>query len=75
MRASKGDESRDYSNKLEARLKAEVGKRLEMAETATGQENRGLDIPAGRTAGEDCPGQSGDRKACQGMLRAGKGWI
>ena len=36
----------DYANKLEARLKAEVEKLLELAETATGQENRGLDIPA-----------------------------
>jgi hypothetical protein len=36
----------EYANKLEARLKAEVEKLLEMAETATGQENRGLDIPA-----------------------------
>jgi transposase len=36
----------DYANKREARLKAEVEKLLELAETATGQENRGLDIPA-----------------------------
>jgi transposase len=36
----------EYANKLEARLKAEVEKLLELAETATGQENRGLDIPA-----------------------------
>jgi transposase len=36
----------DYANKLEARLKAEVEKLLELAETATGQGNRGLDIPA-----------------------------
>jgi transposase len=36
----------DYANKLEARLKAEVEKLLELAKTATGQENRGLDIPA-----------------------------
>ena len=36
----------DYANKREARLKAEVEKLLELAETATGQENRGLDMPA-----------------------------
>jgi hypothetical protein len=36
----------DYANKLEARLKAEVEKLLELAETATGQEHRGLDIAA-----------------------------
>src|ERR687896_15924 len=35
----------DYANKLEARLKAEVEKLLELAETAHGQEHRGLDIP------------------------------
>src|SRR3989440_9956630 len=36
----------DYANKLEARLKAEVEKLLELAETAHGQEHRGLNIPA-----------------------------
>jgi hypothetical protein len=46
MRASKGDESREYANKLEAHLKAEVEKLLEMAETTHDQGNRGLDIPA-----------------------------
>jgi hypothetical protein len=36
----------DYANKLEARLKAEVEKRLELAETAHGHEHRGLNSPA-----------------------------
>src|SRR2546421_2497013 len=36
----------DYANQLEARLKAEVEKLLELAETAHGQEHRGLNIPA-----------------------------
>jgi transposase len=36
----------EYANKLEARLKAEVEKLLEMAETTPDQGNRGLDIPA-----------------------------
>jgi transposase len=36
----------DYANKLEAHLKAEVAKLLELAETAHGQEHRGLNIPA-----------------------------
>jgi transposase len=36
----------DYANKLEARLKAEVEKLLELAEAANGQEHRGLNIPA-----------------------------
>ena len=44
--ASKKAMSWDYANKLEARLKAEVEKLLELAETVTGQEDRGLDIPA-----------------------------
>jgi transposase len=35
-----------YANKLEAHLKAEVEKLLDLAETATGQEHRGLNIPA-----------------------------
>src|SRR5919201_4439865 len=36
----------DYANKLEARLKAEVEKLLELAETAHDPGNRGLAIPA-----------------------------
>lgn len=35
-----------YANKLEAHLKAEVEKRLEMAQTTPDQGNRGLNIPA-----------------------------
>jgi transposase len=35
-----------YANKLEAHLKAEVEKLLELAETAQGPEHRGLDMPA-----------------------------
>jgi transposase len=35
-----------YANKLEAHLKAEVEKLLELAETAHDQEHRGLNIPA-----------------------------
>jgi hypothetical protein len=34
-----------YANKLEAPLKAEVEKRLELAETAEGQDTRGLNSP------------------------------
>src|SRR5918998_6733120 len=34
-----------YANKLEAPLKAEVEKLLELAETADGQDTRGLNIP------------------------------
>jgi hypothetical protein len=36
----------EYANKLEAHLKAEVERLLEMAETTHDQGNRGLDIPA-----------------------------
>jgi transposase len=36
----------EYANKLEAQLKAEVEKLLEMAETIPDQGNRGLNIPA-----------------------------
>src|SRR5919106_4640276 len=35
-----------YATKLEAHLKAEVEELLDLAETATGQEHRGLNIPA-----------------------------
>src|ERR687895_2658301 len=55
----------DYANKLEARLKAEVEKLLELAETVTGQEDRGLDIPAelarrGERGEKRFQGQRGD---------------
>jgi hypothetical protein len=43
----------DYANKLEARLKAEVEKLLELAETANGQAHRGLNIPAERARREE----------------------
>ncbi|HEX2201280.1 MAG TPA: transposase, partial [Gammaproteobacteria bacterium] len=43
----------DYANKLEARLKAEVEKLLELAETAHGHEHRGLNIPAELTRREE----------------------
>src|SRR5918992_3226947 len=44
-----------YANKLEARLKAEVEKLLELTEIATGQENRGLDIPVELARREERP--------------------
>src|SRR5919109_40529 len=44
--ASKKAMSGEYAHKLEAQLKAEVEKLLEMAETPPDQGNRGLNIPA-----------------------------
>ncbi len=68
--ASKKALSWAYANKLEAPLKAEVEKLLEMAETTPDQGNRGLNIPAEIARREERLKKIAEAKAEKGVHRS-----